>query len=184
MIQQEVYRVLNFLAVALLCLVFAAVQSVVLKLPFLAWLELDLLLLVVIYLSLHRHFLEGALLITLIGRIAEIHSGAPVGILTACYLAVFLAILFTKEMFLVATTFSSIILAVGGGIVWKLAFLVLAQRYGILGNVWMASLEFMIPFLLSLGVFSRIIFELMRRIDQWTHVERDSEAREMTGEEF
>jgi hypothetical protein len=86
----ELYRVLNFVVVVVLCLLLAAVQSVLLKLPFLSWLELDLLLLVVVYLSLNRHFLECALLIAVTGRILEIHSGAPVGILTACYLAVFL----------------------------------------------------------------------------------------------
>ncbi|HEY8278396.1 MAG TPA: hypothetical protein VIH99_02150 [Bdellovibrionota bacterium] len=180
----ELYRVLNFFLVLLISVVLTAVQSVLLKLPPVAWLELDLLLLVVVYLSLHRGFMEGALLIIVIGRIAEVHSGAPTGILTACYLAVFLAILFTKEMFLVATTFSSIILAVTGGLIWKVAFLVLAQRYGILGNVWRASLEYMLPFQLALGVFARPVFHLMRTLDQRTHVERESEARELTGEEF
>ncbi len=180
----ELYRVLNFLAVIFICLIICAVQSVALKLSGLAWLELDLLLLVVVYLSLHRGFLEGALLIIMIGRVAEIHSGAPTGILTAAYLAVFLAILFTKEFFLVATTFSSIILAVTGGLIWKTAFLVLAQRYGILANTWRSSLEYTFPLLLSLGVFSRPMFNFLRSIDQWTHVERESEARDLTGEEF
>jgi|GEM_PF-5456787 len=180
----ELYRVLNFFLVIVLCLLFSALQSVALKLAALSWLELDLLLLVVVYLSLHRGFLEGSLLIIMIGRVAEIHSGAPTGILTACYLAVFLAILFTKEMFLVATTFSSIILAVAGGIVWKIAFFVLAQRYGILGNSWRSSLEYMLPFLLSLGMFARPVFNLVRSLDQRTYVERESEARELTGEEF
>lgn len=180
----ELYRVLNFLMVVLLCLLFSALQSVALKLTAISWLELDLLLLVVVYLSLHRGFLEGAFLIIVIGRVAEIHSSAPTGILTACYLAVFLAILFTKEMFLVATTFSSIILAVAGGLIWKIAFLVLAQRYGILANSWRSSIEYMLPFLLSLGMFARPVFNLMRWLDQRTYVERESEARELTGEEF
>jgi len=180
----EIYRAANFLLVVLLCLIFSALQSVVLKLSALSWLELDLLLLVVVFLSLHRGFMEGACLILVIGRVAEIHSGAPTGILTACYLSVFLAILFTKELFLVATTFSSIILAVAGGLIWKVSFLILAQRYGILGNTWRSSLEYLAPFLLSLGMFSRPVFHLMRSLDQWTHVERESEARELTGEEF
>lgn len=180
----ELYRVLNFVMVALLCLLLSAVQSVALKLPIFSWLQLDLLLLVVVYLSLHRHFFEGVLLIAIIGRIAELHSGAPVGILTTAYLAVFLAILLTKELFLVASTFSSVILAVTGGLIWKIAFLILAQRYGIFENSWKSTLEYMLPYLLSLGVFSRLMLQLMHRLDQWTHVEKDSEAREMTGEEF
>lgn len=180
----ELYRGLNFVLVILLCVLITAMQSVVLKLSALSWLELDLLLLVTVYLSLHRSFFEGAILIIVLGRIAEIHSGAPTGILTACYLAVFLAILFTKEMFLVATTFSSIILAVAGGLIWKIAFLVLAQRYGILANTWRSSIEYSLPFLLSLGIFARPVFHMVRSLDQWTHMERESEARELTGEEF
>jgi hypothetical protein len=180
----EPYRVFNFFLIMLLAVFCAAVQSVLLKLPMFAWLELDLLLLLVIYLSLHRPFLEAAVLITVIGRIAELHSGAPVGILVACYVAVFLALVFTKEMFLVASSFSSVILAVAGGLVWKIAFLFFAQRYGILTNTWRASLEYLLPFLLSLGIFGKPVFELVRRLDQWTKVDRDSEARQLTGEEF
>ena len=181
---QEIYRALNFILVLLLCLIVCAIQSVVLKLSALSWLELDIILVVVVYLSLYRGFLEGATLILLIGRIAEIHSGSLTGLLTACYLAVFLAILLTKEMFLVATSFSSIILTLTGGVIWKISFLVLAQRYGILANTWKASLEFLLPFMLSLGVFSRPIFHLMRSLDQWTNIERESEARDLTGEDF
>ena len=180
----ELYRALNFFLVIVLCLLISALQSVVLKLTALSWLELDLLLLVTVYLSLHRSFFEGAALIIVLGRVAEVHSGAPTGILTACYLAVFLAILFTKELFLVATTFSSIMLAVAGGLIWKVAFLILAQRYGIFWNIWRSSLEYLLPFLLSLGIFSRPVFHFLRLIDQRTHIERESEARELTGEEF
>lgn len=181
---QEVYRFANFFVVLLLCLVLAALQSVFLKIPLLQWLELDLLLLVVIYLSMHRHFFVCFLLIVAIGRIAEIHSSAPVGIITIAYLAVFLAILFTKELVLMATSLSSIILAVASGLIWKLAFVVLSHRYGILENTWRAILEHTLPFALGLGLFARPIFDLMRKIDSTTFMERDSEAREMTGEEF
>lgn len=180
----ELYRGLNFLLVALVCLFLCAIQSVALKLTFLAWLELDLLLLVVVYLSLHRGFLEGTLLVFVIGRIAELHSGSLAGMLVASYLAVFLAILFTKELFLVGTSFSSIILAVAGGLIWKLAFLVLAQRYGIFANAWLSSIEFMLPYLLALGIFARPVFAFMNKIDHWTQLDRDSDSQGLAGEEF
>jgi hypothetical protein len=180
----ELYRGLNFVLIALVCLFLCAFQSVALKLPLLIWLELDLLLLVVVYLSLHRAFLEGTLLVLVIGRIAEIHSGALMGVLMASYLAVFLAILFTKELFLVGTSFSSIILAIAGGVIWKLAFLVLAHRYGFFANAWLSSLEFLLPFLLSLGLFARPVFAALSRIDQWTKLDRDSDSHGLAGEEF
>lgn len=181
---QEIYRFANFFLVILLCIALSALQSVALKVPVLQWLELDLLLLVIVYLSLHRHFFVCFLLIVFIGRIAEVHSSAPVGILTIAYLAVFLAIILTKEMVLVATSFSTIILAVAAGVVWKAAFLLLAHRYGILANSWKTALEHLVPFVLGLGILSRPVFEMMRKLDHFTFVERDSEAREMTGEEF
>ena len=180
----EFYRVLNVIAIVLFCLLVSAIQSVLLKLPSLHWLELDLLLLVIVYLSLHRGFVEGVFLVCIIGRIAEVHSAAPAGIILSCYLAVFLAILFTKEVFLVGTSFSAIILAVAGGLICKITFLALAQRYGILSNTWRSSLEYMFPYLISAGFFSRIIFDGLRRIDHWTKVDIDTEARELSGEEF
>lgn len=180
----ELYRVLNIVIVLLLSLVLTATQSVLLKAPILHWIELDLLLVMVVYLSLHRSFFEGSLLVLIIGRIVEIHSGAPAGMVLSCYLAVFLAIFFTKEMFLVGTSFSGIVLAMGGGIIFKVMFFVLAQRYGILENVWRTSMEYTIPYLLSLGVFSRPVFELMKRIDISTHFDKDSEAKSLSGEEF
>jgi hypothetical protein len=181
---QELYRVLNFLVILFLGLFVSSFQSVLLKIPVFSWLELDLILLIIVYLSLHRQFFETAALVLLLGRIAEIHSSAPVGILTASYLAAHMAILLTREMVLVATTFSSIILCVACGLIWKIMFLFLSQRYGIFDNAWKSSLEYSLPYLLSLGIFARPIFDLMRKIDHITRVERDSEAREMTGEEF
>ncbi len=181
---QELYRVINFFLIIVIGIIVSSVQSVFLKIPIFAWLELDLLLLVIIYLSLHRPFLETAALIIILGRIVEIHSSAPVGILTICYLTVHIAILLTREMILVATTFSSIILCVACGLIWKITFLFFAHRYGIFDNTWKSTLEYSLPYLLSLGVFARPMFDFLRHFDQFTRVERDSGAREMTGEEF
>jgi hypothetical protein len=181
---QELYRLISFVAICFFCLILASFQSVFLRMPALSWLEIDLLLLVVVYVSYHRGFLECALFVAVIGRIAEIHSATPAGILSICYLAVFLTILFSKGFFLVATSFSTVILAIAGGLVWKIVFLVLAGRYGFFDNVWHASLEYTIPYLLAVGILSRPMFSLLRRIDQLTHVERESTARDLTGEEF
>ena len=51
---QEIYRALNFILVLLLCLIVCAIQSVVLKLSALSWLELDIILVVVVYLKIGR----------------------------------------------------------------------------------------------------------------------------------
>jgi hypothetical protein len=180
----EFYRVINFVAVILLALFFGAIQSVFLKVNLVAWLELDILLLLVTYLSLHRGLFEGAALVIIISRIAEIHSSAPSGVLLACYFGVFLAIFVAKEMLLVSTSFSSIILSVTGGLVWKAIFLIVAYHLGFWPNVWKNSLEYAFPFLLGLGLASRYIFDLMHRLDGVTKFDREADSRQLASEDF
>lgn len=180
----EFYRALNFIAVVVFSLLFCALQSVLLKVSLLAWLELDLLLILVVYLSLHRGLFEGAALLLLISRIAEVHSSAPAGVLLACYFGVFLVIHVAKEMLLVSVSFSSIILSVSGGVVWKLLFLLVAYQMGFLENVWKASLQYAIPFLLGLGFFSRYVFDLMHWLDTVTKIDRDADSRRFASEDF
>ncbi len=180
----ELYRVLNVVLLFLVGLLFCSIQSVLLKAPLVSWLELDLLLLMVVYLSLHRNLVEGCLVVIMLGRIIEVHSGSPSGLLITCYLAVFILILFTREMFLVGNTFSAIILAMASGLIWKIAFFILAREFGILGNVWRSSIEFLIPYLLGLGLCCRPIFELLQRVDYFTKYDRESESRQLLGEDF
>ena len=180
----EFYRILNFLAVVLLALVFGALQSVFLKAALVSWLQLDILLLLVIYLSLHRRLFEAAALVILISRIAEIHSAAPSGVLLSCYFGVFLAIFVAKEMLLVSTSFSSIILSVTGGIVWKIVFLAVAYHLGFIDNVWKSSLQYAFPFLLGLGLASRYVFDFMQWLDSVTKFDREAGSRQLSAEDF
>ena len=179
----ELYRGLNALLFVLLALLLAAIQSVVLKMPIFSWLSLDLLLVLVVYLSLTHQVLEGIFLVLWIGRVAEIHSSAPSGIFVTTYLALFLLIFFTKELLLVSNKFSTILLTMGGGFFWKLAFLLLALRYGIFQNIWKSTLELFLPFIFSLAVSARPLFSLFQKIDLWTKYDRNAESRQLTGEE-
>lgn len=180
----SLYRVLNIFLLTLLGIIICAVQSVLLKTPSLAWLELDCIVLVVVYLSLHRNLVEGTVVALILARLMEVHSGSPAGVLTICYLAVFLALLFTKEMFLVGTTFSSMWLAMVSGVLWKLSFLALGLQLGYFSNVWKSCLEFAIPYLLGLAVFSRPLFALLKKIDEITHYDIGAEDRQLSGEEI
>lgn len=159
---QNLGKITQAVFILLLVIFLSAFQSVVLRLELLSWIHLDLILLVVIYLSLYRNFFTGLFTVILVGRIVEAHSGAPSGVLIASYLAVFLTILFTKEFFLIGTSFSSIILVITGGVVWKLAFLMVAMRYDIFKNNWKSSLAAGIPFLVSLVLCSRPVFITLR----------------------
>ena len=179
----ELYRWLNLFIILFASIILAAFQSVVLKLPIFSWLELDLLLLVIVFLSLHRTFVEGIFATIVLGRLVEIHSSSPVGIILTSYLAVFISIFFAKEMFLVGTSFSNIILSLAGGVIWKSVFLLLSFRYGLLSNTWVYTLEYTPPYLLSLGVFARPVFSGLRYLDRKTKMDHTLGENELSGEE-
>lgn len=181
---REFYRALNFILLLFLAIVLCAVQSVVLRLPVLSWLELDCLLLLVVYIALSRNLVEGTVLVLLISRIMEIHSASPVGVLLISYLFVYLAVLFTKEMFLVTSTVSSILLAMGAGLVWKIVYLFMASEMGFFANVWKSSLVWLVPYLIGLGLCSRPVFALLGKLDTYTYQPRGTDAGLLGGEDY
>jgi cell shape-determining protein MreD len=181
---REVYRALNFVIFIFFGLLVCSFQSVFLRIPFFSWLQLDLLLLIVVYIGIYRSLMEGALLVLVLSRIAEVHSGSPAGLLSFCYMSACFTIYFTKEFFLFGTPFSSILLGVIGGILFKVCYLVLSFQVGALENVWFNSLQFLFPYLLGLAAFSRPIFSLGAKIDIVTNFREISEAKRLAGEDF
>lgn len=181
---REIYRALNFVIFLIIALLVCALQSVLLKIPVFAWLELDLLLLLAVYIGVYRPLWEGALLVLSFSRLAEVHSGSPAGLIAFSYVFVTCTIYFTKELFLFGTPFSSVLLGVIGGLLFKLCYLILAYRMGFIENVWFASIQFLIPYLLGLAVFSRPTFALCSQIDIWTNYRELSEAKRLAGEDF
>ena len=181
---REFYRGLNFFLLLVLTVLICAFQSVILKSSLISWLELDLSLLMVVYIALHRSVFEGAILVLLIGRINEIHSSSPAGLIIIGYMFVYLLILFVRKLLLVGTSMSAIFLAMVGGLTWKLTYLLIAAQMGLFSNVWKNTLGFLIPYLLGLGIFSRSFFALLKKIDTATYVLEESEAKQLSGEDF
>lgn len=181
---REVYRLLNFVIFILLALLACAVQSVLWRTQVFAWLELDFLLLLVVYFGIYRPLWEATFLVLLISRLAELHSGSPAGMLAFTYTFVCLTIYFTKELFLFGTPFAAILLGLIGGLLFKLCYLGLAYHMGMLENVWFYSLQFFVPYLLGLAVFARPVFALASWVDIKTNYRELSEAKRLAGEDF
>lgn len=181
---RELYRVLNFLAFLLLAIFFCAIQSSLFRLPLFSWLEIDFILLLAIYVSVYRPLWEASLLILLFSRIAEIHSGSPLGQLSFCYMFVGLIVYFSKETFLFGTPFSTILLSLLGGTLFKASHLLLSYQLGVFSNVWLHVLEFFIPYLLGLSLLSRPVFWIGTWLDLNTFYREQSEAKRLAGEDF
>ncbi|NUM87837.1 MAG: hypothetical protein HUU37_01400 [Bdellovibrionales bacterium] len=180
----EFYRALNILGVILIGAALAAVQSVFLKVFTLSWLELDLILLVVAYVSSTRSLLEGTVLVVVLSRIMETHSAAPSGVLLASYLGTFLLIHVGREILLVSGGFSSLLIALSAGVIWKAVFLLTSWHLDMISNQWRSMLVFAVPSLLGIGLFTRPVFALLRKLDDVTKFDREAEGRSLAGDDF
>ncbi len=174
---KEVYQILNVLCYLVLAIIFCAIQTVLLKLPFFSWMQVDLILLLVTYLGLFKSITQGAILSLLIVHIVEIHSGAPVGLVLSCYSISFIVTLLTKDFFLLQGAFSNILAGVMSGLVWKLAFLGLAIYLGIFPNVWRPTLQFLIPFLVVEALLAKSVFSIGHSIERLTDFESHTKLR-------
>lgn len=173
--RRELYQWLNVAVLIVIALFICGLQTVILKLPLFNWMGVDLLLLLVTYLGLKRGIILGVFVTLVIGHIAELHSGSPIGFATSCYLVVFGATVFTREFFIMESPFSIVMLGVFSGIAWKLAFLILAYKADTLSNVWKPILFFILPYLISQGLLIRPFFAFLQRLDTATGVGEQSE---------
>ncbi len=180
----ELYRALNFLGVILIGLVLATLQSVFLKVSALSWLELDLLLILVAYISGTRSLLEGTALVVILSRMMEVHSAAPSGVLLAAYLGTFLLIHVGREILLVSGGFSSLLITLSAGLIWKFVFMLTSWHLDMLPNQWRAMLVFAVPSLLGVGLFTRPVFSILRRLDEITKFDREADSRSLAGDDF
>ncbi|MFC2074887.1 hypothetical protein ACFLRA_01275 [Bdellovibrionota bacterium] len=79
---------INFLFVILFGLACLVLQSTAFAIFFRS-IRPDLILVIVVFLGLHRYALEGGLLAVLLGYLVEIHSGAPTGLMMTVYVWIF-----------------------------------------------------------------------------------------------
>ena len=175
--RRELYHVLNLALILILALFFCAFQTVILRIRLISWLELDLILLTVLYLGLRRNMLEGSVLTLVLARIAEVHSGSPAGLLVSTYMVVYGLTVLTRELFLMEGDFSIVLAGVLGGVTWKISFLILMALMDRFANVWQPAILFLIPYLAALGLFARPVFYLLERIDSLTASEPSLEFR-------
>lgn len=83
-------RLLNAPTLVLIAAIGLAIQTSFFTPTALRFFKPDVVLILVIWCSLKRGFTEGGVLTLILANIAEIHSGAPQGVLLTSYMAVYL----------------------------------------------------------------------------------------------
>src|ERR1700744_1495671 len=96
-------RFLNSPALVILTAIAIAIQTSLFATWPIRFFEPDVVLLVVMWCSLRREFVEGGVLTRIIAEIAELHSAAPQGILLVSYMAVYLIFRGAAKIFVLPT---------------------------------------------------------------------------------
>lgn len=174
--KRELLFTLNLLLVFATGLFFCTIQSVLFHTRLLSWMHIDLILLLVVYLGMHRTPLVGGIMTIVISRMVEIHSGAPVGLLMVSYYGLFLSIIFVREFLLLQGSFSALMLSVIGGLIWKAIFAATAISIGIFDNLWIPYLQYFLPSILFVALLSSPVFRWMHYVDEITKRDQPQET--------
>jgi cell shape-determining protein MreD len=142
-----------------------AIQTSLLSIWPISYVQPDLILLVVLWAALRRRFIEGGVLTLIFANISETHSGAPQGIHLMTYMCIYLIVRVAAKV-LVISGLSSYALITGiSSMVWKLAGLGIMYLLGKSGNQWRHTLMYLIPSALIEGTISLWIYRWLEKFD-------------------
>jgi rod shape-determining protein MreD len=138
-------RFLNAPLLILIAILGVALQTTIFSSYPLLYLQPDLILLLVVWLGLKREFLEGGVLTLVLAEIAEAHSGAPRGLFLLSYMALYLAVRWASQMFLIQGLIAMVGLTLIASIFWKLFGLCILHVLERSSNQWRHTLALLLP---------------------------------------
>lgn len=161
-------RALNAPIFLLLVTVAVAIQSSLFKGWPISYLQPDFVLIGVVWCGLKRPFLEASVLTLLFGEIAEIHSSAPQGVLSLCYVLALLMSLASLKLLVLKGKRSWVLVTIAGSLLWKSSFLFILYLLDLSDNQWRHTLLMLIPNAVSTSLAAWFIFPYLERFDDWS----------------
>ncbi|MCC7440109.1 MAG: rod shape-determining protein MreD [Bdellovibrionales bacterium] len=164
-----ILRHLNFPFLVLLAVLTAAIQTSLFSFYPLMYLQPDLLLLFTVWFALRRRFVEGGVLVLIVGEIAEIHSSAPSGMFLVSYMTCYLS-LRAMARYLVVTRLSSLVsLTLFASVLWKLVGLLVLALMDSAAHQWRHTFALM-PFGAAMtGLAGVWVFGWLEKLDWATY---------------
>lgn len=145
------------------------------------YLQPDLILFLVIWMSFKRSWLEGGVLTLLFAEIAEIHSTGTRGLYFATYMGVFMTLKVMNKLLLFQNFQSLIGVTLFSSIFWKLSTLALLYFLGYGSQQWRHTLSLLLPGALMQGVLGIWVYRGLSKIDWFTL--KDPRARDAMRDE-
>jgi len=159
---------LNPLFILLFGLLMLAIQTTFLNIPSTGELQPEFILLIVIYLGLNRHEIEGVTLSFILGYLVELHSGAPRGSIQLAAVVVFIITKLLSQTIFIPSFISNMILVMSLTLVWR--FIIGTCVWWTTNELdWAGhSIKFVIPAMILHGILNIPLTELLNKIDHWT----------------
>jgi cell shape-determining protein MreD len=164
------------LMIFLTCMAVGIQSALFVSFP-LNWIQPDLLILMVIWLSLKRSFTEGGVLTLILGEIAELHSSAPSGSLLIAYMTIYLGVRLASRLVVIPDFHSWIRLTLVSSGVWKATSLLVLAYLDKAESQWRHTLIHLLPSAISTSLLGLWIYPTLDRFDRWTHKNLKMEQR-------
>jgi rod shape-determining protein MreD len=161
-------RFLNAPGFVLMVALAVALQTTLFSTSTLRWIKPDFVLLSVFWVALRRSFTEGGILTLIFGRITELHSGSPQGVLSLCYLAVFLVTRLLIRIIVLPRISSLVLASVVLMAFWHGLHLSILHLFGLASHHWRHVFFQALPSMLVIAVVARPVFQVFDRFDFFT----------------
>jgi hypothetical protein len=158
-------RTLNFPALVLVAAIGIALQTSLFASWPLSYLQPDAVLLLVIWSSLRRGFIEGGLMTLVVADLAELHSAAPQGLFLIGYMVIFLAVRAASRVFVLPSLSAMVIVTLIASVSFKLCCLGVLHLLGASANQWRHTVMFMFPTAVIEGALSIWAYRWLERFD-------------------
>lgn len=163
-----ILRFLNSPALIFLTLIGIAIQTSFFTFWMLPYFQPDIVLLVVLWCALRRHFLEGGILTLILATLTELHSASPRGLYMITYMAIYLLVRLAARLLVIPDFRSYQLVTIVASIVAKLFSLGIVYLLGISVGKWDHLLRFMIPGAFANGLIGQWVFKGLNYFDQKT----------------
>lgn len=172
-----VLKFLNVPIFIILILLGISIQSTCFSFYPLNYLQPDFILIAIIWCALRRSFFEGGVLTLLLGRIGEIHSSSPQGIMMLSYMMTFLMTRVIYRWLMMPSLTSWVVLTLGASIFYKLFALWVLYLLGVAENQWKQTISLLLPGAAVAGIIGVWIYAWLEKFDLATYKDPRSEKK-------
>ncbi len=166
----------NFIAVIFFSLIFLILQTSVmadamtsfflfLNLPSCAQIKINFLLIIIVYIGLNRHMLEGVLIASLLGYFMDLFSPGHFGLHSFLFVIIFLVIRTISTKIYFKAPLMNTFWTINVTLVSNIFLLLIYSTSDNFENFYLSFLQIIFPEALLNGLFAPIIFNFFKVLD-------------------